>query len=46
MDAGEGEYHELIDPDLGSPSVHEKPAVYRATGTELQIVACRYHHGI
>lgn len=30
MDADEGEYHELIDPDLSSPSVHEKPAGYHA----------------
>ena len=28
LDAGEGEYHELIDPG-DAPSVHERPAAYR-----------------
>lgn len=29
LDAGKGEYHELIDPSPAPPSVHEKPARYR-----------------
>lgn len=28
LDAGKGEYHELIDPDAASTSVHEEPAGY------------------
>ena len=32
LDAGEGEYHELIDPAPAAPSVHEKPAAYRTGG--------------
>jgi antitoxin YefM len=28
LDAGEAEYHELIDP-VAAPSVHERPAAYR-----------------
>jgi len=29
LDAGKGEYHELIDPDPTAPAVHEQPAKYR-----------------
>lgn len=32
LNAGEGEYHELIDPAPAAPSLHEKPAAYRAGG--------------
>lgn len=45
MDAGEGEYHELIDPDLGSPSVHEKPAVYRVKNKSKPRPAPSRKHG-
>lgn len=29
LDAGKGEYHELIDPSPAPPSAHEQPARYR-----------------
>lgn len=32
LDAGEGEYHELIDPAPAAPSVHEKPEACRTGG--------------
>jgi antitoxin YefM len=32
LDAGKGEYHELIDPAPAAPTVHEKPARYRTGG--------------